>query len=113
VFAESQDTPGSGGACAGEAPEGTSVAGMTDPPSDDTSVDPNADVAVDPDTDVSGDADAAASVDLDAIERDLAAVEAALDRLSDGTYWTDEATGEPLPEELLAADPTARRVAPS
>lgn len=48
-------------------------------------------------------------VDLDAIERDLAGVERALERLSEGTYWTDEVTGEPLPERLLADDPTARR----
>ena len=48
-------------------------------------------------------------VDLDAVERDLAAVEVALARLSDGTYWTDEVTGEPIPEPVLAADPTARR----
>ena len=43
------------------------------------------------------------------IERDLAAVETALQRLSDGTYWTDEVTGEPIPEHILVADPTARR----
>jgi RNA polymerase-binding transcription factor DksA len=48
-------------------------------------------------------------VDLDVVERDLAAVERALDRLSDGTYWTDEVTGEPIPEHVLADDPTARR----
>jgi len=48
-------------------------------------------------------------LDLDAVERDLAAVETALQRLSDGTYWTDEVTGEPIPEHVLAADPTARR----
>jgi RNA polymerase-binding transcription factor DksA len=48
-------------------------------------------------------------VDLDAVERDLAAVERALDRLSEGTYWTDEVTGEPIPEGVLADDPTARR----
>jgi RNA polymerase-binding transcription factor DksA len=48
-------------------------------------------------------------VDLDAVERDLAAVEQALDRLSEGTYWTDEVTGEPIPESVLADDPTARR----
>jgi RNA polymerase-binding transcription factor DksA len=47
-------------------------------------------------------------LDLDAIESDLAGVEVALARLSDGTYWTDEATGEPLPDELLASSPTAR-----
>ena len=50
-----------------------------------------------------------APLDLDAVERDLAAVETALQRLSDGTYWTDEVTGEPIPEHVLAADPTARR----
>ncbi len=53
--------------------------------------------------------DDAPMVDLDAIERDLAAVERALERLSEGTYWTDEATGAPIPEHVLAADPTARR----
>ena len=47
--------------------------------------------------------------DLDAIERDLAGVEAALRRLDDGTYWTDEVTGQPLPDDVLANDPTARR----
>jgi hypothetical protein len=48
-------------------------------------------------------------VDLDAVERDLAAVERALDRLSEGTYWNDEVTGEPIPAHVLAADPTTRR----
>lgn len=52
---------------------------------------------------------AAPAVDLDAIERDLAGVERALERLSDGTYWTDEVTGAPIPEQVLADDPTARR----
>jgi hypothetical protein len=47
-------------------------------------------------------------LDLDAIERDLAGVEAALRRLDDGTYWTDEITGHPLPDDLLARDPVAR-----
>ena len=47
--------------------------------------------------------------DLDAIGRDLADVEIALRRLDEGTYRIDEATGEPLPAELLAARPTARR----
>jgi RNA polymerase-binding transcription factor DksA len=51
----------------------------------------------------------APEVDLDAIERDLAGVERALERLSDGTYWIDEVTGEPIPDEVLAGDPTARR----
>ena len=49
-------------------------------------------------------------VDLDAIERDLADVEVALARLDAGTYWTDEITGEAIPPEVLAANPTARRV---
>lgn len=48
-------------------------------------------------------------VDLVAIERDLDAVEAALARLADGTYRTDEVTGDPIPDEVLAGDPTARR----
>ena len=47
----------------------------------------------------------------DAIERDLADVEVALTRLDAGTYWTDEVTGDPLPQDLLEADPTARRLA--
>lgn len=49
-------------------------------------------------------------LDLDAIERDLAAVEVALTRLDAGTYWTDEVTGAGLPHDLLAANPTARRL---
>jgi len=53
--------------------------------------------------------DAAPDVDLAAFERDLDAVEAALARLADGTYRTDEITGEPIPDRVLADDPTARR----
>lgn len=48
-------------------------------------------------------------LDLDRIERDLAGVEAALGRLDDGTYWTDEVTGEPIDDAVLATDPVARR----
>ena len=48
-------------------------------------------------------------LDLDTIERDLAGVEVALARLDAGTYWTDEASGEALPAELLEQHPTARR----
>lgn len=48
-------------------------------------------------------------LDLDGIEADLAAVEVALSRLDDGTYWTDEVTGETLPDDLLAQRPAARR----
>lgn len=49
--------------------------------------------------------------DLDAIEADLAGVEAALTRLDAGTYFTDEVTGEVIDEDLLAANPLARRAA--
>jgi RNA polymerase-binding transcription factor DksA len=52
------------------------------------------------------------AVDLAAAERDLAAVEAALVRLDAGTYWTDEVTGEPIPDHVLEADPLARRSTP-
>ncbi len=48
--------------------------------------------------------------DLERVAGDLADVEQALERLEDGSYWTDEVTGEPIPDELLADDPTARRV---
>lgn len=44
---------------------------------------------------------------LDQLADDLAGVERALERLEDGTYWTDEVTGEQLSDELLATDPTA------
>jgi RNA polymerase-binding transcription factor DksA len=50
-------------------------------------------------------------LDLDGIERDLADVEVALARLDAGTYWTDEVTGTELPHDLLAVNPTARRLA--
>ena len=48
-------------------------------------------------------------IDLDAIEADFIDVERALARLADGTYWTDEVTGEALPDDVLAANPTTRR----
>ena len=51
----------------------------------------------------------AAPVDLDRVERDLEGVEAAMARLDAGTYWSDEVTGAPLSDELLATDPVARR----
>ena len=54
-------------------------------------------------------APAAPTLDLEQIERDLEGVAMALARLDDGTYWTDEVTGEPLVDELLVADPVARR----
>jgi RNA polymerase-binding transcription factor DksA len=52
-----------------------------------------------------------AEPDLERIAGDLADIEQALDRLSDGSYWSDEITGETIPDEVLAEDPTARRVA--
>lgn len=48
-------------------------------------------------------------IDLDAMTADLDGVDAALARLADGTYWTDEVTGEPIPAAVLDADPIARR----
>jgi hypothetical protein len=51
----------------------------------------------------------AAPVDLERLQRDLEGVEAALARLDAGTYWTDEVTGAPLADDVLAADPVARR----
>lgn len=55
------------------------------------------------------DVETSAPLDLETIEQDLAGVEAALRRLDDGSYWTDEITGEPIPDEVLDADPVARR----
>ena len=49
-------------------------------------------------------------LDLARIERDLDGVETALRRLDDGSYWTDEVTGAALPDEVLEADPVARRI---
>ncbi len=87
---------------------------VTDVPSEPTTP-ADHDVPEPPDHDVPAPSASPASdsdvpdVDLDAVERDLAAVEVALERLSEGTYWTDEVTGEPIAEHVLAADPTARR----
>lgn len=76
---------------------------MTDPPAS-GSVEPVTDEHTIPEDDAS-----APSLDLERVERDLAGVEAALERLDDGTYWTDEVTGEPIADEVLADDPVARR----
>ena len=46
---------------------------------------------------------------IDAIELDLNGVDAAMDRLEKGTYFTDEVTGEPLETNFLTANPLARR----
>ena len=59
------------------------------------------------------DIDTADSLDLDAIERDLNDVQTALERLNDGNYWTDEITGEPIADDVLAAHPTARTATPT
>jgi RNA polymerase-binding transcription factor DksA len=45
---------------------------------------------------------------LESLERELAEIEAALQRLDDGTYGIDEVTGEPISRERLEALPTAR-----
>lgn len=50
-----------------------------------------------------------AAPNLDEIEQDLADVETALARLEAGTYWTDEVSGQQIPDEVLAKRPTARR----
>ncbi len=49
------------------------------------------------------------AIDVNRIESDLHDVDAALTRLADGTYWTDEVTGQPIPDEVLARNPIARR----
>lgn len=46
---------------------------------------------------------------LDLVERELADVETALERLDSGQYWTDEVTGEQIQAEVLEERPTARR----
>lgn len=45
---------------------------------------------------------------LESLESELAELEAALQRVEDGTYGIDEVTGEPIPPERLEAYPTAR-----
>lgn len=45
----------------------------------------------------------------DALERDVADVERALERLADGTYGTCEVCGTRLPPAELEARPAARR----
>ncbi len=95
-----------GGPVCGAGPGTTSVVGVTDAPSSPNTPPDDAGLTV---SDVPPSDATAAPVDLDAVERDLAAVEVALERLSDGTYWTDEVTGEPIAAHVLVDDPTARR----
>ena len=45
---------------------------------------------------------------LEQLERDLAEIEAALQRLDDGSYGIDEVTGDPIAPERLEAYPVAR-----
>src|SRR5262245_34059697 len=45
---------------------------------------------------------------LEQLELDLAEIEAALQRIEDGTYGVDEETGEPIDPERLEAMPAAR-----
>ena len=45
---------------------------------------------------------------LEQLEGELAEIEAALQRLDEGTYGVDEETGEPIDPERLDAIPTAR-----
>jgi len=50
---------------------------------------------------------------LEGLEVDLAEIEAALQRLDDGTFGVDEVTGEPIDPERLEALPTARTNVPT
>jgi len=45
---------------------------------------------------------------LEGLEHELAEIEAALERIENGTYGIDESTGEPIEPERLEAMPTAR-----
>jgi len=45
---------------------------------------------------------------LERLEHELAEIEAALQRIDEGTYGIDEVTGEPIDPERLDAVPTAR-----
>ena len=59
--------------------------------------------------DMSNNSPASSPLDLDAIDQDLTDVETALQRLDAGTYFVDEITVAPLSQDLLNANPTARR----
>ena len=93
-----------GCAAPGSAPRPGNVIRVTDSPHD-----PQPDRPTDRTTDATTDRAPRPAPDLDRIERDLAAVEAALPRLDDGSYWVDEATGEEIPDEVHVVDPVARR----
>jgi len=60
---------------------------------------------------VPGERDEARRALLDAVEADLRAVEDALVRLDDGRYGRCDVCGQAIADEVLAAEPTARRCA--
>ncbi len=83
---------------------------MSDAVDDPTADDPTADAAItEPAESNPGGSGGLDEIDLVGIEADLDGVQAALARLADGTYWTDEVTAEPIPPGVLDADPLARR----
>jgi len=45
---------------------------------------------------------------LEGLEQELAEIEAALQRIDEGTYGIDQVTGEPIDPQRLDAFPTAR-----
>jgi RNA polymerase-binding transcription factor DksA len=47
---------------------------------------------------------------LEGVRQELAEVEAALQRLDDGTYGFSDVSGQPIPDERLRAVPHARRL---
>ncbi|MEP1123342.1 MAG: hypothetical protein ABJH68_05560 [Ilumatobacter sp.] len=81
---------------------------VDDPTADDPG-ERNGPAATDPADSTVPDAGGPGEIDLVGIESDLDGVQAALARLADGTYWTDEVTGEPIPADVLDVDPLARR----
>jgi len=50
---------------------------------------------------------------LESLEADLADIEAAMQRLDEGTYGIDEVTGDPINPERLEAIPAARTNVPT
>ena len=84
-------------------------AGVTEPEQDSPDAETNTSQPQTASDAASASSIASKDVDLDAFEKDLTGVEIALSRLAEGTYWTDEVTGSPLPDDLLATDPIARR----
>lgn len=59
------------------------------------------------DGDVEASGEGRATLDLDAVTADLAAVEAALERLDQGGYGRCGACASEIDDDVLAADPTA------